>query len=471
MHDHDALENERKRLQERYDEQPDSRVFAPLADCLRKQGKLQEALGVCHTGLSKHPRYSSAYVILGKIHLERGDDGAAREAFLRVLEFDPQNLLALRQLAELDESREDFAAAVSRWELVTALEIDPAKAEERLEAARAKLDPPTDEETEEPIEDSVEETIEAPTPESAEAVDEMEEDPEDVPVDAAKAATSDLAALEDAVDDEGAADADEKDGPIDHTLVGSIEDRSEEVAESVPESPHEVDGDATVPSDSAMTPYVGSELEATSDELEDPVEDLSDVEPGDLDSTVTAQDPAESEAEVEPVTTSAAIAADDAIPTTEIATMTLAEIYAEQGFRQKALDILRQVLERNPGADKVARRIEELESISAEPVSEETANPGSEHESAATDSEPAPRAEDERPDLQADVERAIDPEPLTLTASETPNDPLEDGLDDGPEVEPAPPLTARTSPEAEEEDERERYGHFKNWLDRIRVDD
>lgn len=415
MNDQNALELERKRLQERLDDQPDSRVFAPLADCLRKLGRLPEALGVCHTGLSNHPRYSSAYVILGKIHLERGDDAAAREAFGRVLEFDPQNLLALRQLAELDEARDDYASAVERWELVATLEIDPVKAEERLEAARAHLaDPVPDDEAPAEVRDD------------AEADDEPADDP----------VTDESADAEDEADQTVSEVDDAAEAGIDHAMVGAVEDRSHEVLEVPPhdDEDQEREEEATVPTRSALAPYHATHLSRTPDGLEDT--DLED----DVDEEPVA--PAPSKA--------AAVAADDAIPTTEIATMTLAEIYAEQGFEQKAIGILRQVLERNPGADKVAHRIEELETALAAPP------------------EPAPEVEVAAERVQdPEVARALDPEPLTLEAAETSVD--TDERD--PEVEPAPPLTARTSPESEEEDERERYGHFRSWLDRIRVDD
>ena len=454
MNDQNPLETERQRLQARYDEQPDSRVFAPLADCLRKLGRLQEALGVCHTGLSKHPRYSSAFVILGKIHLERGDDEAAREAFERVLDFDPQNLLALRQLAELDETRDDWPAAVDRWEQVTALEIDPVKAEERLEAARARLEGAAGPEW-------------AQEPDSAdEEADDVEDEVTDGP-DAVAEPAAGVDEIAEATEDDVAAvpEDDASRETTDHTLIGETEDRTDEVREPAPEPTASYEAEEAdeadeapefapgppVPDESALAPYRTTAPDVDEDpiaaELDEEIENEADDE-----AASGTPEPAPSAA--------ASVAADDTIPTTEIATMTLAEIYAEQGFREKALVILRQVLERNPDAEKVARRIEELEAVA--PAAEPTPEPAA---------EPPVEERASQPPVDEDVRDAIDPEPITLRAEDTRIEPDDGGEAPEPEVEPAPPLTARTSPEAEEEDERERYGHFKNWLDRIRVDD
>jgi len=99
MSGHQQLERELARLTERFEEQPAGRVFAPLADCHRKLGQLDTALQVCLTGLARHPGYSSAQLILGKIFLDRGEDDPAREALQAVLDLDSQNLLAMRLLA------------------------------------------------------------------------------------------------------------------------------------------------------------------------------------------------------------------------------------------------------------------------------------------------------------------------------------------------------------------------------------
>ncbi|HKI84230.1 MAG TPA: tetratricopeptide repeat protein, partial [Candidatus Krumholzibacteria bacterium] len=95
-----SREHELHRLLERFENQPNGRIFAPLADCYRKLQRLDEAYKVCVDGLMRHPRYSTGFVVLGKIHLDREELEEARTAFETVLSLDPENLIALRELAE-----------------------------------------------------------------------------------------------------------------------------------------------------------------------------------------------------------------------------------------------------------------------------------------------------------------------------------------------------------------------------------
>jgi len=47
-------EQELQRLLERYEAQPEGRLFAPLADAYRRRGDLDEAYRICVDGLSRH---------------------------------------------------------------------------------------------------------------------------------------------------------------------------------------------------------------------------------------------------------------------------------------------------------------------------------------------------------------------------------------------------------------------------------
>jgi tetratricopeptide (TPR) repeat protein len=133
-----SLEIEQARLQERHEENPSGRLFAPLADVLRKLGRVEEALEICREGLSRHPAYSSAYVILGKVHLELDMPDAAVEAFEKVLELDSENLLALRHLAKIHEATDELDRAEELWSRVATLEPDSEAVEDRLAALRRR---------------------------------------------------------------------------------------------------------------------------------------------------------------------------------------------------------------------------------------------------------------------------------------------------------------------------------------------
>lgn len=125
-----------KHLLKRYEQAPESRLFAPLADAYRKQGEIDKAIELCEKGLERHPSYASAHVILGKCFYDKGATERARSEFLRVIELDPENMVALkflgdiflaegdgdgaarfyRQLITIDPTNEDVAAALKELE-------------------------------------------------------------------------------------------------------------------------------------------------------------------------------------------------------------------------------------------------------------------------------------------------------------------------------------------------------------------
>ena len=79
-------------LRRRLDKEPGSRLFAQLAEELRKEGELGEAIRVSRTGLSLHPNYPSARMTLGRALLDSGDLPAARAEFEAVLRGAPDNI-------------------------------------------------------------------------------------------------------------------------------------------------------------------------------------------------------------------------------------------------------------------------------------------------------------------------------------------------------------------------------------------
>ena len=204
MSSRQVLELELSRLRERHAEQPTGRVFAPLADCQRKLGQLDEALQTCLVGLTRHPVYSSAQLILGKIFLDRGEDVSARQALERVLELDTHNMLALRLLAELAERRGELDDAVSRWRELAATDYVAELPDERLETiallrgqqAGSGIQTPVADPSGERLETSAVEEPDAgqETPEAGQASEE-EEDISSMVLEAKDAPSSEIATL------------------------------------------------------------------------------------------------------------------------------------------------------------------------------------------------------------------------------------------------------------------------------------
>jgi tetratricopeptide (TPR) repeat protein len=82
---------------------PASIAFAALAEEFRRVGRYDEAIETCRTGLQRHPAYLSARVTLGRALIETGDFDAAREELDTVLRSAPENLAAIRGLAQIHE--------------------------------------------------------------------------------------------------------------------------------------------------------------------------------------------------------------------------------------------------------------------------------------------------------------------------------------------------------------------------------
>ena len=82
---------------------PASIAFAALAEEFRRAGRYDEAIDTCRTGLQRHPAYLSARVTFGRALIETGELDAARDELETVLRSAPENLAAIRGMAEIHE--------------------------------------------------------------------------------------------------------------------------------------------------------------------------------------------------------------------------------------------------------------------------------------------------------------------------------------------------------------------------------
>ena len=123
----EELDAEIKLLQERYDRVPESRIFAPLADAYRKNGDVDKAIELCEKGLEGYPDYASAHVILGKCFYDKGATERSRAEFNRVIEIDPENMVALKFMGDILMSEGNRDESISCYRRILA--IDPTNEE------------------------------------------------------------------------------------------------------------------------------------------------------------------------------------------------------------------------------------------------------------------------------------------------------------------------------------------------------
>lgn len=96
----ESRRDEIAKLEALYASNPEGRVFTHLAEAYRRAGELDRARDILERGLQRHPDYPSAHVVLGRVLADQGRDDEAAAAFRRVLDLDPENLIARRSLAE-----------------------------------------------------------------------------------------------------------------------------------------------------------------------------------------------------------------------------------------------------------------------------------------------------------------------------------------------------------------------------------
>ena len=134
-----AYTSEIEKLEARYRENPKGRNFAPLADAYRKAGLIDNAIELCQAGLTLHPDYVSGHIVHGRCLVDKKDDAGAEAVFRKVLELDPENILALKVLAEVAERNNHYDHAIE-W-LNRLLLADPMNGEaaEGLSRVRGKV--------------------------------------------------------------------------------------------------------------------------------------------------------------------------------------------------------------------------------------------------------------------------------------------------------------------------------------------
>jgi len=117
MADSHRIEDLRRRVQK----DPSSIAFAQLAEECRRAGEFQEAVDVCRAGLELHPGYLSARVTLGRALAELNQIDAAQAELELVLKGAPDNLAAVRGLAEILHRRGLLAEALAQYRTALSL--------------------------------------------------------------------------------------------------------------------------------------------------------------------------------------------------------------------------------------------------------------------------------------------------------------------------------------------------------------
>ncbi len=292
---------------------PKSRIFAQLADAYRKSDLIDEAIDTAKKGLEQHPKYAIAHLILGRCYLAKGMYALAREEFELTIKNDPQNLVGYKLLGETFEKQNMHPEALKYYQMV--LDIDPADIELSEKVTNLKNL------------QSSEPEIASPPAEKIEPTQATQKESESMPP-----------AESSAIEDSG----DEISVPLPEVLV---QEPAPGIAEEKNVVPARIDAEE-IP----LPPVLAEEPKAediTATGLEKISADQQFVTPS-AEEAVTILDESKSK-----------------IPDSESQgpTSTLAEIYVQQGFMEKAIDIYKELIASQPENETYKNRIDELLTI------------------------------------------------------------------------------------------------------------
>lgn len=112
---------------------PNSQIFAPLAEAYRGMGMLQEALKTVTAGVQRHPQFVSGLVTYAKVLRDLGEFKKALDALTRATSLAPENILAHQLLAEIQLASKNPKDALKSFKMVLFLNPNSKSAQKAVQ--------------------------------------------------------------------------------------------------------------------------------------------------------------------------------------------------------------------------------------------------------------------------------------------------------------------------------------------------
>jgi tetratricopeptide (TPR) repeat protein len=128
-------------LRRRVQKDPASIAFAQLAEEHRRAGQFAESVEVCRAGLAIHPTYLSARVTLGRALIELSQLDEARGELETVLKSAPENLAAIRGVAEICHKQGSLDEALRHYKAALAIARNDPELEQTVDELSRQLAP------------------------------------------------------------------------------------------------------------------------------------------------------------------------------------------------------------------------------------------------------------------------------------------------------------------------------------------
>lgn len=112
---------------------PQSQVFAPLAEAYREMGMLKEALTTATVGVQRHPQFVSGLVTFARILRDAGQPEKALGALKKASQLAPENILAHQLMAELYLNGKNPKDALKSFKMVLFLNPQSKSAQKAVQ--------------------------------------------------------------------------------------------------------------------------------------------------------------------------------------------------------------------------------------------------------------------------------------------------------------------------------------------------
>lgn len=119
-----------EKYQKIYEDDPQSKVFAPLAEAYRRMGLTEEAYNLAHRGVSVHPQFASGLIVYARILIDMKKIEGAEAQLLKAIYSTPDNILAHELLGECKLSRKKYQEALKCYKMVLFLNPHHQKAQD-----------------------------------------------------------------------------------------------------------------------------------------------------------------------------------------------------------------------------------------------------------------------------------------------------------------------------------------------------
>jgi len=313
------------------DRDPDGRAFAPLADAYRRAGQPRKAFGLLTDGLARLPDFASGHVVAARLYAEQGLLAEGELAARRALDLDPDNVIAMAALVRVLQSSGKTEESAEMRATLSLLEPEVLD-EEGLAAEEGAVD-------DEPVMELADLAPDEPVVEPADLA------PDDEPV----VELADLRPDEPVME---LADL-QPDEPVMEVADLASDEPIMELADLRPDEP------VMDLADLAPEPTLEmSELAPEPEPEPEPEREADVLAPvGLVDSGIAG---VASAGTANPGDDRGGASSDGA-PAPRIYTRTLAELYARQGFLDRAVEVFRQLRSEHPEDESLAERLRELE--------------------------------------------------------------------------------------------------------------